>query len=207
MYPNTATGACLFRNEEVKLLRIKKVRQYVVHPRSWTPPTGRGAVFMTKYSKEMLIAAIKEVKTGESISYVAKQNQICEKVLQWNVRCYAERGEEGLNTHAYNWTAEEKIKVLKYMHENQLSFTETGVLLGIRNSTIIQWERRYLENGMSGLEDKKKGRKPRVTKPKPPKTREEELLDRIHYLEAENAYLKKLNALVAEREKRERENE
>jgi hypothetical protein len=63
-----------------------------------------------------------------------------------------------------------------------------------------------LENGIEGLEDNKKGRKPRVQKPKPPKTREEELLDRIQYLEAENAYLKKLNALVAEREKHERGN-
>ena len=63
-----------------------------------------------------------------------------------------------------------------------------------------------MENGIEGLENKKKGRRPRVQKPKPPKTREEELLDRIQYLEAENEYLKKLNALVAEREKREREN-
>jgi hypothetical protein len=31
-------------------------------------------------------------------------------------------------------------------------------------------------------------------------------LERIQYLEVENAYLKKLNALVAEREKRERGN-
>jgi len=161
---------------------------------------------MTKYSREQMIAAIEAVKAGESIEQIAKQNQICNKVLQWNVRCYAERGEQGLRTSTYNWPAEQKNEVLKYMHENQLSFTETGVLLGIRHKTIMQWEKRYLENGMSGLEDKKKGRKPRVPKPKPPKTREEELLDRIQYLEAENAYLKKLNALVAEREKRERGN-
>ena len=63
-----------------------------------------------------------------------------------------------------------------------------------------------MENGIEGLERKKNGRKPRIPKPKPPKTKEEELLDRIQYLEAENAYLKKLNALVAEREKRERGN-
>ena len=63
-----------------------------------------------------------------------------------------------------------------------------------------------MKKGIEGLEGKKKGRKPRMPKPKPPKTREEELLDRIQYLEAENEYLKKLNALVAEREKRERGN-
>jgi len=60
-----------------------------------------------------------------------------------------------------------------------------------------------LKKGMKGLEDKKKGGKPRTSKPKPPKTREEELLEENLYLRAENEYLKKLNALVAEREKRE----
>lgn len=89
------------------------------------------------------------------------------------------------------------------MHENQLSIKETSIVLGISDHTIWSWERRYLENGMDGLEDKKKGRKPRTPKPKPPKTREEELLERIEDLEIENEYLKKLNALVAEREKRE----
>jgi transposase len=120
---------------------------------------------------------------------------------------YQEHGQEGLQSHTYNWTAEEKYRVLQYMHENHLSCRETGIQFGISgSSTIWQWEQRYLENGIEGLEDKKKGRKRRTPKPKPPKTREEELLDRIQYLEAENEYLKKLNALVAEWEKREREN-
>lgn len=91
------------------------------------------------------------------------------------------------------------------MHENQLSFTETGVLLGITNRAIWEWEKRYLENGIEGLENKKKSRKPRVQKPKPPKTRLEELEEENLNLRIENEYLKKLNALVAEREKRERE--
>jgi transposase len=161
---------------------------------------------MTKYNREEKIAAIEEVKGGESIAQVAKQRQISKSLLGLLVRSYSEHGEKGLHSHAYSWTPNQKYELLKYMHDNQLSFTETGVLLGIRPGTIWQWEKRYLENGIEGLEDKKKGRKPRVQKPKLPKTREEELLDRIQYLEAENAYLKKLNALVAEREKRARGN-
>ena len=158
---------------------------------------------MTKYSKEEKIAAIKAVEAGESIARVAKQYQINDSVLEWGVRSYREHGEKGLSSHTYGWTGEQKYEALKYMYENQLSFKETGILLGIRQSTIWQWEQRYLENGIEGLEDKKKGRKPRVQRPKSPKTREEELLERIEDLEIENEYLKKLNALVAEREKRE----
>jgi transposase len=158
---------------------------------------------MTKYSKEEKIAAIKAVEAGESIAEVARQRQINESVLKWNVRSYNEHGEKGLSSHVYSWPVEQKYKVLEYMHEHQLSYTETGVLLGIRDSTIWNWERRYLENGVEGLEDKKKGRKPRTQKPKPPKTRLEELEEENLDLRIENEYLKKLNALVAEREKRE----
>ena len=161
---------------------------------------------MTKYSKEEKIAAIKAVEAGESIAEIARQFEICDTVLKLAVRSYREYGEEGLISHAYGWSAKQKNEVLQYMHENQLSLTETGVILGIRYSTILQWERRYLENGIEGLENKKKGRKPRVQKPKPPKTRLEELEEENLDLRIENEYLKKLNALVAEREKREREN-
>ena len=162
---------------------------------------------MTRLSLHDRLAAVKAIETGESISEVARQNQMSRDAMEFYWRQYQEHGEGGLHSHAYGWTAEQKQQVLLYMHENNLSCKETAIQFGISGSaTISQWEQRYLENGIEGLEDKKKGRKPRKPKPKPPKTREEELLDRIHYLEAENAYLKKLNALVAEREKREREN-
>jgi transposase len=162
---------------------------------------------MTKYSTAELIAAILEVERGGSIKEVSKSYQMSARRLSQCLRLYRQYGAEGLRSHTYNWTAEQKYQVLAYMHEHHLSCTETGIKFGISGlATVWQWENRYLENGIEGLENKKKGRKPRVQKPKPPKTREEELLDRIQYLEAENAYLKKLNALVAEREKRERGN-
>ena len=159
---------------------------------------------MTKYKVQERLAAVQAVEMGEGIASVAKRFQMSADVVSRSLRLYEKHGEGGLQSHTYNWTAKEKYQVLEYMHANHLSCKETGIHFGISgSSTIWQWERSYLENGIEGLEDKKKGRKPR---PKPPKTREEELLNRIQYLEAENEYLKKLNALVAEREKREREN-
>jgi transposase len=161
---------------------------------------------MTKYSLKEKIAAIEAVKAGESIAQVAKQKQISKSQLGLLVRIYSEHGEKGLHRHTYNRTPDQKYEILKYIQDNQLSFTETGVLLGIRPGTIWEWEKRYLENGIEGLEDKKKCKKPRVQKPKPPKTRLEELEEENLILRIENEYLKKLNALVAEREKRERGN-
>ena len=176
-----------------------------------TPKVGhknqqKGCSFiMTKYSKEQWLAAIQAVEEGESIRRVAKQFHIDRTGLEYNVGLYREHGEKGFKKYAYNWTAQQKYIVLEYMHKNHFSFRETSILFGMSgSSTVWQWEQRYLEKGIEGLKDKKKGRKPKAPKPKSPKSREEALLDRIQYLEAENEYLKKLNALVAEREKRTR---
>jgi transposase len=161
---------------------------------------------MTKYKKEEKLAAIKAVEAGGSIAEIARQYRINGSVLKMAVRSYREHGEKGLSSHAYHWTANQKYDILKYMDGNHLSFKETGILFGINDHALRNWEQRYLANGMEGLKDKKKGRKPRVPRPKPPKTRLEELEEENLNLRIENEYLKKLNALVAEREKHEREN-
>ena len=176
-----------------------------------TPEVGhnqqKGCSFvMTKYSVKERLAAAQAVEAGECITGVAKRIQMSRKVVSRSLMLYQEHGEEGLQSHTYSWTAEQKYQVLQYMHENCLSCQETGIQFGISgSSTIWQWEQRYLENGIEGLESKKKGRRPRTPKPKPPKTRLEELEEENLNLRIENEYLKKLNALVAEREKRERE--
>ena len=170
-------------------------------------PTERGAFFMTKFKIEERMAAAQAVQAGGSIASVARQFGMSEQTVGFWYRFLEEHGKSGVKRRTYNWTAEQKYQVLKYMRENNLTCQDVSIQLGISgSSTVWQWEQRYLEKGKEGLENKKKGRKPRISKPKPPKTREEELLDRIQYLEAENAYLKKLNALVAERENRERGN-
>jgi len=167
----------------------------------------KGAVLMTKYNLEERIAAVLAVEAGESIAGTAKRYQMSPSVLIRSLRHYQQHGPAGLSRGRYNWTAKQKYEVLEYMHENHLSCQETGIHFGINgSSTVWQWEQRYLEKGIEGLEGKQKGRKPRTPKPKPPKSREEELLEENLYLRAENEYLKKLNALVAEREKRERGN-
>lgn len=162
---------------------------------------------MTKYKVIERLAAARAIEAGESIASVARRFHMGTGVVSRSLRLYQEHGQEGLQSHSHNWTAEEKYKVLQYMHEKHISCQETGIQFGISgSSTVWQWERRYLEKGLEGLDGKKRGRKAGRPKPKPPRTREEELLDRIQYLEAENEYLKKLNALVAEREQREKGN-
>ena len=156
---------------------------------------------MTKYTIEEKLEAIMAVEAGEGIKRVARRLQINREGLRHNVGMYREHGMEGLLGKRKRWTTAEKLKVLEYMHQNHLSCKQTSVKFGIKGSeTVWRWEQQYLKNGISGLEPKRKGRPPKERKPKQPLTREEELLAEIEYLRAENEYLKKLSALVAERE-------
>ena len=71
---------------------------------------------------------------------------------------------------------------------------------GINDHKIIErWERIYLEEGPEGLAIERRGRS---SKERPPKQVEEDLLAEVQRLRAENDYLKNLQALVLEDERR-----
>ena len=95
------------------------------------------------------------------------------------------------------YTPEFKIKVVETMHREKLSYRETARQFDISNSRVTAWERIYLEEGAEGLYAERRGRK---STGRPPKIKkEEDLIAEVQRLRAVNAYLKKLNALVAER--------
>ena len=100
------------------------------------------------------------------------------------------------------YTPEFKIKVVETMHREKLSYRETARQFDISNSRVTAWERIYLEEGVEGLYAERRGRK---STGRPPKIKkEEDLIAEVQRLRAENAYLKKLNALVAERVRQEK---
>ena len=70
---------------------------------------------------------------------------------------------------------------------------------------VAAWERIYLEEGPEGLYIERRGRSSKGRPPKKLKPEvEEDLLAEVQRLRAENDYLKKLNALVAERVRQEK---
>ena len=92
------------------------------------------------------------------------------------------------------------------MHTNHLSATETAIHFNLgTHSVVLKWERIYYEEGPQGLYKERRGRnknmssKPR--KKKLSKEKEEDLIEEVQRLRMENAYLKKLQALVQERTK------
>ena len=96
------------------------------------------------------------------------------------------------------YTPEFKIKAVETMHREKLSYRETARQFDIcDHDRVAAWERIYLEEGAEGLYAERRGRK---STGRPPKfKKEEDLIAEVQRLRAENAYLKKLNVLVAER--------
>ena len=101
------------------------------------------------------------------------------------------------------YTPEFKIKVVETMHREKLSYRETARQFDIcDHDRVAAWERIYLEEGADGLYAERRGRK---STGRPPKIKkEEDLIAEVQRLRVENAYLKKLNALVAERVRQEK---
>jgi hypothetical protein len=89
------------------------------------------------------------------------------------------------------------------MIEEKLSYSETAQRFEVSSHHRIQnWERIYLTEGAEGLAIERRGRKSTGQPKKLPKAVEEDLLAEVQRLRAENAYLKKLQALVLEDERR-----
>ena len=103
------------------------------------------------------------------------------------------------------YTPEFKIKVVETMLEEKLTYKEAARQFDVSSDTVVaKWERIYLEEGADGLRIERRGRKSAERPPKLKKDVEEDLIAEVQRLRAENAYLKKLNALVAERVRHEK---
>ena len=95
--------------------------------------------------------------------------------------------------------------VVETIEKENLSIRAAMQEFGINDHKIIErWERIYLEEGPEGLAIERRGRGSTGRPKKLPKDVEEDLLAEVQRLRAENDYLKKLQALVLEDERRQR---
>ena len=103
------------------------------------------------------------------------------------------------------YTPEFKIKVVETMQKEKLSYREAAREFDVSNhNRVADWERIYLEEGKEGFYIERRGRKATGRPAKLKKEVEEDLIAEVQRLRAENAYLKKLNALVSERVQQEK---
>ncbi|MET3507425.1 transposase-like protein [Halalkalibacter oceani] len=163
---------------------------------------------MAKFSTDDKLQAVLRYLNGNESSYeIAKSLGTNNKaILKW-VKQYEYNGEEAFVKRYTNYTQQFKLDVLNYMIEHGTSLNETAAIFKIPGpSTISAWRKRIETQGLDALQSKKKGRssmkKELNQQPKqaPVKGSNETLEARIKQLEMENEYLKKLNALVQNKE-------
>ena len=101
------------------------------------------------------------------------------------------------------YTGEFKQMVVEMMHREKLSHKEVERQFEITShSCVPNWERIYLTEGPEGFAIERRGRGSTGRPKQLPKEVEEDLLKEVQRLRAENAYLKNLQALVLENERR-----
>lgn len=122
------------------------------------------------------------------------------------------------------YSPEFKISVILDMREHNLSYHKVvrkhnlgDANIGTYRNTVKRWERIYLEEGEAGFYVERRGRQTKMGNPKKGRPRKrplpkevvqdliaknQRLKEQLEYLQMENDYLKKLNALVREGEQR-----
>lgn len=160
-----------------------------------------------KYDYKFRLQCVEAVvKANRSARVVAAEKGIAHTNLRLWLGFYRQHGKEGLKARKYQYyDTSFKLNVLQTIETDFLSLREACARFNIpSDSTIISWKRLYESKGINGLNNKPTGRPPKMkppikqkaTKSSKPLTREEELLKENEYLRAENALLKKLQALV-----------
>ena len=153
------------------------------------------------------------LENGFSVNYIETHFGINHKLLGYLWARYQAEGSSGL-LKKQNVKADYafKLQVLRDIKENHLTLVEASLKYDVCSSRISAWKRIARVHGYNALAIiRPRGRLPkndmgRPRKKKPEEMTELELLQlRVKELEAENALLKKVKALVEEREARLRE--
>ena len=161
---------------------------------------------MVKYTEEIKLRVVRQYLDGQ-IGYhrLSAQSGIPAPVIRRWVDAYRLHGDEAFHRRREHYSPEHKLSVLQHMWDNALSHTQVAAVFNVRNiSSIAAWERRYQDGGVQAL-DRPRGLPSTVmraptSKPDPSvdddKRSREDLLKELEYLRMENAYLKKVEALV-----------
>ncbi|MET3700178.1 transposase-like protein [Bacillus oleivorans] len=161
---------------------------------------------MSKFNIEEKIEAVIRYQQGtEGVKSIAKSIGVHHTVLLNWIKQYEHHGENAFNQPYTSYTTQFKLDVLNYIKETGTSIREAAAIFNIAtHSTVQKWQKSFELHGIDALKPTKKGRPPmkkETNKSQPVKGTEEALRAEIERLRMENAYLKKLRALIQEKEK------
>lgn len=157
---------------------------------------------MKKERYPIVIAAIRKYESGASKNRVCKEFHINDKNFQLYYNRYKAGGELAvLEQREQHLTYEQKLLIVRDIRDNCLSLPRASEKYLLPYNSLRKWLFKYEQEGEDGL--KRKRRMPKKKEYSKAQLDElESLRKRNEYLEAENALLKKVKALVEEREAR-----
>jgi transposase len=162
---------------------------------------------MSKYTKEFKLAVVQEHESFKvSSSFLSKKYDVTRTLLQTWIEGYQYHGADYFEKRPQVYSAKFKLSVLQYIKNHRISAIKAAALFGIPAFTsVMQWQRIYNTGGAAAFVAKPRGRpkmtksKPNIDKP-PKEMTPEELLEEVLNLRAERDYLKKLQALIQEKQ-------
>ncbi len=165
-----------------------------------------------KYSVKQKEAIVRSILSGRaSITSSAKDLGCMRSAIRRWIEQYTRYGVNGFKLRNGRYDGTFKLQVVRYYLEKGVSLNQTASYFKIPNEGIIStWIRAYERLGAEGLSNKPRGRKklPMTKKIKkkdtlpidPASQKLAEMQKELDYLRAENAFLKKLRALVQQEE-------
>jgi len=163
---------------------------------------------MVKFNLDLKIKVVTEYFSGYGSTTLAKKYGIANKslILNW-VHSFDLRGIKGLKPRRMNlnYSSQFKVQVLNWKNQNEASLPATALHFNLSSpSTIWQWQRKFDEMGIVGLErlrgNPKMVNHKKQSKSKTDKKDTNEEIKRLKQenlmLKIQNEYLKKVEALA-----------
>lgn len=165
---------------------------------------------MAKYSQEFKLEVVNYYLSGQGgLKRTGQHFGIYYTMVRKWVGIFKHHGAQALRPKEKHnrYSAAFKYQVIEAIHQKGLSLKQATLEFSVMEpATVLGWLRLYTQGGVSALQPKVRGRLSKMKKPprfnKKPDTQKtpEELLEELEYLRAENAYLKKLEALILEQQ-------
>jgi len=172
-------------------------------PIYWTLPSIGGLIMAVgKLTEKEKLKVVKQYLTGLfSYADLSRQIGVDKRAIRLWVALYKRHGRKALapRKSCVVYDLSFKMNVINYHRRTQSSYFKTAVEFNLASpSTVQRWEEQVLFKDVEAFLKPKKGRPPMINK-KPEDMNQKELQDELKYLRMENAYLKKLEALVQEK--------
>ncbi|MBB6454813.1 transposase-like protein [Salirhabdus euzebyi] len=160
-------------------------------------------------STEKHIAVQRYLKGNISYRDLAKEMGIDQSVLRYWVKLYEYHGNAAFIFPYTNYPLDFKLRVIKFLEETKHSLREASAIFHIPDYSMVRrWKKKWEMGGFDALKPTGE-RNPIMTthnknntkKESPTTDSMEKMQKELEFLRMENAYLKKLNALVQNKEK------